>query len=345
MNRFRTRGFTLVELLVVIAIIGILIALLLPALQVAREAARRAQCTNNLKQLSLAMVIYESTYKQFAPGNIGQKATGRTGEPQQGTFAATFVDPQYGGNLPWGSFGWDTIILPFMEQQALQKSMDFKLPAYSLHVIETGDDYNAPRRERGPAGNVKNQPACTSMPATFACPSVPLVQGPGVQKDYGINYGTGKCCPERVSGKDFHLGFSYLDSKVKLKDVKDGMSNTFLFMEFAHTGSHSWCPPDAGCNSFAFTHHISEGYVTCAEHPGGNPSPTDDYRLWLGEPTPPNVTDGNHRGAHSKHPGGLMVSYGDGRVDFISNDINMLTYAGSFTRNLGTADTRLLFNK
>jgi prepilin-type N-terminal cleavage/methylation domain-containing protein len=338
MNRRTSRGFTLVELLVVIAIIGILIALLLPALQVAREAARRAQCTNNLKQLSLAMLTYENTYKQYAPGNIYEKVRGRDGTPTT-QIAAAFRDPG-SASLPWGSYGWDAIILPFMEQQALYKSINFTLPAYAEFVWESSGSYNAAKQNRGPGGNIINKPAGTSMPATFACPSVPLVMGPGIMKDYGVNYGTGNCCPERLTGdaRNQHKGIAWLDSKMKIKDIKDGTSNTYMFMEYAHTGSHSFCPPDAGCNNFMFVHHTSEGYVTCAEHPANPSLPVN-----IGFPTAPNSTDWNHRGAASKHVGGVMVSYGDGRVEFVSNDINMMTYAAAFTRAMGTDDTRLLF--
>ncbi len=100
-------GFTLVELLVVIAIIGILIALLLPAVQAAREAARRSQCTNNLKQLSLAMHNYHDTFGVFPPGSLG--------------------DPAWTGNynIYDGHFGWPVFILPFVEQQALHERIDF----------------------------------------------------------------------------------------------------------------------------------------------------------------------------------------------------------------------------
>ncbi len=111
-------GFTLVELLVVIAIIGILIALLLPAVQAAREAARRSQCSNNLKQIGLALQNYHDTYKTFPPEAVFGKAS--TAVPK----------PAY-------HHTWCTAILPFMEQQPLYDSVDFTQRAWGQAIVST----------------------------------------------------------------------------------------------------------------------------------------------------------------------------------------------------------------
>jgi len=97
-------GFTLVELLVVIAIIGILVGLLLPAVQAAREAARRMQCSNNLKQIGLSLHNYHDAHKRFPPGVVQQQA-----DPQ-------FVPNAGNVNPPIESWGWGAFLLPFMEQ-------------------------------------------------------------------------------------------------------------------------------------------------------------------------------------------------------------------------------------
>ena len=112
-RRARTpvRGFTLIELLVVISIIGVLISLLLPAVQSAREALRRAQCVNNLKQIGLALFNYESSVGAFPPGYIDYQN-----------------NPNNTPDLDMGpGWGWAAMSLPFLEQQPLYNAINFKL--------------------------------------------------------------------------------------------------------------------------------------------------------------------------------------------------------------------------
>ena len=118
--RFRYRaGFTLVELLVVIAIIGILVGLLLPAVQAAREAARRMQCSNNVKQHALSMLNYESAYKKFPAGNTGWYPTNLGAERQGGTNGG-LADGYYNGMLSWA-----IAVLPFQEANAIYQQYNF----------------------------------------------------------------------------------------------------------------------------------------------------------------------------------------------------------------------------
>ena len=285
----RRRGFTLVELLVVIAIIGILIGLLLPAVQSAREAARRAQCANNLRQMSLAMLNYESTYGVFCPGSMGDSSWTQS------------------ESLPiaFGHFGWPAFLLPFMEQQPLYDQIHFDKQAYAEFLADVS----------GSQGDPVNRDAALSMPSTFVCPSAHRVRPQNEQKDYGINATVKDCCPERSTN---HNGIAWFNSAVSIAHIRDGTSNTFMFLEFAHFGPHSYIKSDKGSNPFFFVHHTSEGYVTAAEHDGS--------------PRPPNCTIDNGRSSHSDHPGGVQATMCDGHLVWVSDHMDFSVYQATFTR-------------
>ena len=150
--RYSWQGFTLVELLVVIAIIGILVSLLLPAAQAAREAARRLQCSNNLKQIGLAMHNYHDSTRALPPSALGVR---------QQTGNHSIVMP---GLTPWVS------ILPFLEQETLQREFDFSHNAW----------------------HPNNLGASSSTPSTYLCPSMSLAElggNPG-WSSYAVSTGT-----------------------------------------------------------------------------------------------------------------------------------------------------------
>jgi prepilin-type N-terminal cleavage/methylation domain-containing protein len=138
--RHARRAFTLVELLVVIAIIGILVALLLPAVQAAREAARRMSCSNNLKQLGLSLHNYHDTYKTFPPGGTSV----------------------YGGGLGQWGMSWYAFVLPFIEQQTM---------ADQLYI---GGDHPGWAHNGVSGGNINGQRFNNVRIAAFLCPSSPL---------------------------------------------------------------------------------------------------------------------------------------------------------------------------
>lgn len=205
MNIRRRMGFTLVELLVVIAIIGVLVALLLPAIQAAREAARRMSCGNNMKQLGLALHNYHDTYKTFPPDAIWH------GNPRGTTPSAATVR----------NYTWIAMVLPFIEQAPLHAQIDFRRPALiELNRIQVGGG-----------------PAIGLMLPALLCPSDPVFQSP--PRGIGITSYAGNAGWDhhrRKYGDTWRAGvFSFYDA-TGLQDVRDGTSNTVMLGEVTTRG-------------------------------------------------------------------------------------------------------------
>jgi len=228
MHNPRSAAFTLIELLVVIAIIGVLIALLLPAVQAAREAARRLQCQNNLKQLGLAMLNHENTYGFLSSGGWGWLWTG---DPDRGV----------GKRQP---AGWNYSILPFLELQALHDMGSDGQP----DVITDQQRAGAVRRDQSPL-------------AVFVCPSrrsaliyprpraMSYYNGNQVSSagviDYAANAGDTEprwySGPTSIaeassfnwntSGAQGNTGISFARSEIRVTDISDGTTSTYMLGE------------------------------------------------------------------------------------------------------------------
>jgi prepilin-type N-terminal cleavage/methylation domain-containing protein len=273
-------GFTLVELLVVITIVGILIALMLPAIQSAREAARRCQCTSNLRQIGLAILNFESAYKQFPPF--------RHSNP-----------PKYSIHA---------VLLPYLELKQFYDQFHFD------------QDFDSPA----------NKPVSESDIALFVCPTVPY------RRHYVTDYApcglienntelktliaAGRIKPRSQYKSILYIFYDY--QLVRIKDIKDGLSNSMMFFEDSGrplkytrrnredgtTGGALWADP---ANSYWV-------HTMCGES-----------ALFF------NCTNCNE--TYSFHPRGCNFCYGDATVRFHTEDIDPDLYVSLFTRAAGDA--------
>jgi prepilin-type N-terminal cleavage/methylation domain-containing protein len=332
-RRVHPRGFTLIELLVVIAIIGILIGLLLPAVQKVRAAAAAAACRNNLKQLALAGHNYHDVNGGFMAGNA--IPAGQTPP----TFTGIWSDPRFGG-LPWGTHGWPVPLLPYVEGQNVFNQINQNYPAYTPFFEEYGGNprtplaglYNAGAAAGGAGangyGDLVNKLAATSMPKVFICPAARRARPENEQKDYGINGGiqSAGCCAERSTTKSAE-GMAWLGSKVRMTDITDGTSNTFFFFDLMSYGYHGRMDFGFGSNPFFFVQEAGQGYVV-----GSTNGKVSGY--W-----PPNDETSNHRGPESDHPGGVFAAMADGHVVFVRDSVTPAVYLAAFTRAFGEVGT------
>ncbi|MFG0262991.1 MAG: DUF1559 domain-containing protein [Novipirellula sp. JB048] len=320
MMRRRQVGFTLVELLVVIAIIGVLVGLLLPAVQAAREAARRMSCSNNFKQIGLAMHNYHDTFGSFPYGHKTE-ATGQTHRRDS----------------------WYHRLLPFIEQQAYYDQY--------MNAPTTHGHYDSEYIHRMPA-----EIAGVAVPA-FMCPSDP--SGParggggsdnGFQGSYGVCAGGGTPAQDPLAGVTNPIDMNMIKTDAggmfgrgdvyRFRSCLDGTSNTLLASETIIRGAAgaSW----GGMGGYwGGSPHGAFGFSTAE-----SPNTTVPDRVYSCKntnfPKSP-CENGNADGlsgrwnfARSQHPGGVMTAFCDGSVRFITDSITRLTW-----RDLGNrADGR-----
>ncbi len=335
-QRSRRAGFTLIELLVVIAIIAVLISLLLPAVQSAREAARRAQCINNLKQIGLALHNYNDTVGSFPPGGIST--------------------PGWVGT--W--WNWPAFILPQMEQAPLYNAINFSLPNINQPTANAIND---------PQGTVY-----LAVISSYLCPSDPvassgkvdnlswLTQG-GDWSLIGTQYTAGATCyvgnwgdmktgnttfdlysgesapgvgPNWGCGGKFRGLFGDCSDgrSSSLREITDGTSNTLLAGESSPNmnGALAWVNGDAVWASTV----IPLNWKT--ELKDGQVDPTDGTTCGLSQLN--NFTGALHcwrnqttnYGFKSYHPGGVNFAFADGSVRFLKQSISPRVYNGLGTK-------------
>lgn len=306
--RMRQRGFTLVELLVVIAIIGILVGLLLPAVQAAREAARRMQCSNNLKQNALALHNYESSYKTFPPCGIQSN-----------------------------QMSWSVMILPFIEQTNLFDRFDFREGNWRAHGRTAAvqgvliGSYQCPS---APDDSLFSKYPSQWDPPELQEQDVRTLHYHAVLGPTGTNTLSGQVYqilnnPNAVYGQvalQGAFGTSQrsttntnfiIPGKNRLSDISDGTSNTLLLGEFAWRGYQFWRPWTRGWWG------DSNGSLLYTSKNVTNPMNSRISSPW------------NDASFGSQHSGGAQFARADGSVQFIAQSIDMNTYRSVASRNGG----------
>ena len=282
--RTRMRGFTLIELLVVIAIIAILIALLLPAVQQAREAARRSQCKNNLKQIGLALHNYHDVHNMFPP-------------------LATFTTGQIASTNE-AAWGWHAYILPFVDQAPLFNQMGVSDQTLEQMI----DDANTAQRPLG-----------QTVLSVFLCPSDPVDELNTNRKyDDDQTYtaatasyvANGGCRPNNVQagGHAGREGWGFLEMpnrrNVKFRDLKDGSSNTIAVGE--RKNQQCWAACWIGVRQYNGTGDVAYRQVAA----------------WVDQSPINEAANRCRQSFSSEHEGGAQFLKGDGRVRFISENID-----------------------
>ncbi len=287
------RAFTLVELLVVIFVIGILIALLLPAVQMAREAARRSQCSNNLKQLALGLTAYHDAQRVFPSGYIS--------------------DYDASGNDTGPGWGWAALMLPQIEQGNLYNTINFRLPIEDpsnatprLRQIPT---FLCPTDEVEPFWNAETRDSAGN-PTGIICQVAPA--------NYVGVYGTSD---PGVDGD----GMFYRNSGVNLRDITDGSSNTIAIGERSHLlGEAAWAGSVTGTWLYP---DPSEGEIGKARLEPGSGMILGHVGLGNG----PNGPNSEINQFYSLHGQGVEFVFADGHVKFIPSTIDYQVYRGLAT--------------
>lgn len=325
------RAFTLVELLVVIAIIGVLVAILLPAVQQSRESARGTQCRNQLRQVALAAHLFHDTRKVFPPARYQP----RPGDP---------AEIACGGNQPT----WVARILPYLEQQTLSDRWDFRTSFYDHpEEVRTASPvlFSCPtRRGAGERVGLGLGFGVTTVVIKMPCGCSVTVTKPGgvplpsAVGDYGANHGDmgkgalglptdfyhgGNGTGIMISSRAKCDGTTPVDwiDRIAMNEVTDGLANTFLVGEM-HVPLQSLLT------------HPGDGFLFNGEHLYGFAR--------VGGPTVPIISNLRDEANGlvsfgSWHPGVCHFAYGDGRVTSVSNQIDTEVYGNLCNRQDGEA--------
>ncbi len=312
----KRHGFTLVELLVVIAIIGILVGLLLPAVQAAREAARRMQCSNNVKQIALACHNYESAFRSFASGGIVSYTPAALANLNDSNFCTTGLDRT---QAPW-----TVLILPFLEEKNLYGQFDFNRRFTGSSNIQ---------------GDAPNAALFRLNMAKYQCPSDPNSQSAINNSNYlGVQGGgppTGvgapPCSTQLAQRVFFKSGVIYANSRTRMGDITDGTTSVFLIGESRYMptpnmrtdGFHAgWASSLKADNTFAVPLTFAAAVLQINAQRDCGVGIADCFNFVS-------------RIFGSRHTGGCHFGLCDGSVQFVNQNIDITTYRQMANRNDG----------
>ncbi|QDT64695.1 DUF1559 domain-containing protein [Calycomorphotria hydatis] len=335
----RRIGFTLIELLVVIAIIAILIALLLPAVQQAREAARRSQCKNNLKQLALAMHNYHDNFNTFPPG-VCMKESRVAGVSQANlcnTTPSGNLD-QFGATIwnDWTGWTWNAFLLPYLEQANLYKTID---------VSTNSEQFVYSINNQSDATEAAKYAEVTTPISVYRCPSDPspdifpfvwflgltgngqwtgshssAVQMPttnyvAVHSNQGGVPTSNWPCNSKDSAES-HSGIFGLNSRTRIRDITDGTSNTLLLGEraFDWRGNPNDSDQQWGSACLFIGRYNANSVMNSVWAGSGGINTFSTSTTWSSNAGKINFT--------SMHVGGAQFAFADGSVHFLSENID-----------------------
>jgi prepilin-type N-terminal cleavage/methylation domain-containing protein len=343
------RAFTLIELLVVIAIVALLMGILLPAVQKVREAANRARCLNNLKQIGLAMHNYEGTYQYFPPAYMQS-----SGQESGTASGVNYPDDGWNGLPGWG---WGTLLLPYLEEQGLYKSLQLDLPCWAPEnapFVQTklsvflcpsatggGDGFALQQYTAGTCDDPQN-PVLFSPKIFFAHSHYATNAGQCGPWNRSPAYSFDLTVPEPVvvgtqTTLDIINGPFYRNSNTPISRIRDGLSQTVFVGEASSAlANRTWvgvvpwsCTPPRDPPIGIGT--TNSGGCLVGAHSG--PDPHDHPNIIIHAPDNPFGHTDEMYGQHTQP--GCNVLFGDGSARFISAFINPNTWWALSTMNGG----------